>query len=223
MEKRREFRTLLARYVSLFGFIRALFRLRFKDKILRDFNIFATLLYKKLDPTMSAEDLEEEIKKVKLKTFDIEKISGGVQEPEPEDHEVAHGRGHGELDTRHGRHRGGWGRPDQGPRRPLAQVSCSGRRPVTRPGGRAGIAAWNDCQKNKLDIELPFTLANSHCGYAICRPANRIAYVAKKDVDKEEYFDTQISIKKSIQEVDEEVNKLFLDFLNKDSEDLESD
>ncbi len=87
----------------------------------------------------------------------------------------------------------------------------------------AGIAAWNDCQKNKIDIELPFTLANSHCGYAICRPANRIAYVAKKDVDKEEYFDTQISIKKSIQEVDEEVNKLFLDFLNKDSEDLESD
>ena len=87
----------------------------------------------------------------------------------------------------------------------------------------AGIAAWNDCQKNKIDIELPFTLANSHCGYAIRRPANRIAYVAKKDVDKEEYFDTQISIKKSIQEVDEEVNKLFLDFLNKDSEDLESD
>ena len=87
----------------------------------------------------------------------------------------------------------------------------------------AGIAAWNDCQKNKIDIELPFTLANSHCGYAICRPANRIAYVAKENVDKEEYFDTQISIKKSIQEVDEEVNKLFLDFLNKDSEDLESD
>lgn len=87
----------------------------------------------------------------------------------------------------------------------------------------AGIAAWNDCQKNKIDMELPFTLANSHCGYAICRPANRIAYVAKENVDKEEYFDTQISIKKSIQEVDEEVNKLFLDFLNKDSEDLESD
>ncbi len=80
--KQREFRTLLARYVSLFGFIRALFRLRFKDKILIDFNIFATLLYKKLDPTMSAEDLEEEIKNVKLKTFDIEKISEGVQEPE---------------------------------------------------------------------------------------------------------------------------------------------
>ena len=79
----------------------------------------------------------------------------------------------------------------------------------------AGIAAWNDCQKNKIDIELPFTLANSHCGYAICRPANRIAYVAKENVDKEEYFDTQISIKKSIQEVDEEVNKLFLDFLKR--------
>ena len=81
-DKQREFRTLLARYVSLFGFIKALFRLRFKDKILIDFNIFATLLYKKLDPTMSAEDLEKEIEKVKLKTFDIEKISEGVQEPE---------------------------------------------------------------------------------------------------------------------------------------------
>jgi len=60
----------------------ALYRLRFKDKALIDFNLFATLLYKKLDPTMSADDLEEEIKKVKLKAFDIEKISEGVQEPE---------------------------------------------------------------------------------------------------------------------------------------------
>jgi hypothetical protein len=68
--------------VSLFGFIRALFRLRFKDKILIDFHIFASLLFKKLDPTMSAEDLEAEIAKVKLKTFDIEKIAEGVQDPE---------------------------------------------------------------------------------------------------------------------------------------------
>jgi len=95
-DKQREFRTLLARYVSLFGFIRALFRLRFKDKILIDFNIFATLLYKKLDPTMSAEDLEEEIKKVKLKTFDIEKISEGVQEPEGGDGDDEGGNGGGQ-------------------------------------------------------------------------------------------------------------------------------
>lgn len=85
MEKQREFRTLLARYVSLFAFIKALFRLRLKDKILIDFNIFATLLYKKLDPTMSSEDLEKEIEKVKLKTFDIEKISDEVREPEGDD------------------------------------------------------------------------------------------------------------------------------------------
>lgn len=84
-EKQREFRTLLARYVSLFGFIRALFRLRLKDKILVDFNIFATLLYKKLDPTMSAEDLEKEIENVKLKNFDVEKISDEVHDPEGED------------------------------------------------------------------------------------------------------------------------------------------
>ena len=84
----------------------------------------------------------------------------------------------------------------------------------------AGIAACDDCQKNKIDPELPFTLANSHCGYAICRPANRIAYVSKEDIDKEEYFDTQISIKKSIPEVDEEINELFQHFLKKESDDL---
>jgi len=86
----------------------------------------------------------------------------------------------------------------------------------------AGIAAWDDCQKNKIDPELPFTLANSHCGYAICRPANRIAYVSKEKIDKEEYFDTQISIKKPIQEVDEEINELFLLFLKKESDNSES-
>ena len=86
----------------------------------------------------------------------------------------------------------------------------------------AGIAAWDDCQKNKIDTELPFTLANSHCGYAICRPANRIAYVSKENIDKEEYFDTQISIKKPIQEVDEEINELFLLFLRRESDDLET-
>ena len=84
----------------------------------------------------------------------------------------------------------------------------------------AGIAAWDDCQKNKIAPELPFTLANSHCGYAICRPANRIAYVSKENIDKEEYFDTQISIKKPIQEVDEEINELFQHFLKKGSDDL---
>jgi type I restriction enzyme R subunit len=82
MEKRREFRTLLARYVSIFGFIRALFRLRLKDKILNDFQIFASLLFKKLDPTMTAEELEAEIAKVKIKNFDIERITDGVQDPE---------------------------------------------------------------------------------------------------------------------------------------------
>lgn len=94
-DKQREIRTLLARYVSLFGFIRALFRLRFKDRILIDFNIFATLLYKKIDPTMSAEDLEKEIEKVKLKAFDIEKISEGVQDSESDDDDVVERGGEG--------------------------------------------------------------------------------------------------------------------------------
>jgi hypothetical protein len=81
----------------LFGFIRALFRLRLKDKILIDFHIFASLLYKKLDPTMSAEDLEAEIAKVKLKTFDIEKIAEGVQEPEDGDDNGEGGNGSGQA------------------------------------------------------------------------------------------------------------------------------
>jgi hypothetical protein len=82
LDKRREFRTLLARYVSLFAFIKSLYRLRFRDKILIDFNILATLLYRKLDPALNAEELEKEIEKVKLRTFGIEKISERVQEPE---------------------------------------------------------------------------------------------------------------------------------------------
>ncbi len=81
IEKRREIRTLLARYISLFAFVRALFRLRLKDQPLIEFNIFASLLYKKLDPSMSAEDLEEEIKKVKLKSFDVAEIGEVVLEP----------------------------------------------------------------------------------------------------------------------------------------------
>jgi type I restriction enzyme, R subunit len=84
-DKRREFRTLLARYVSLFGFIKSLFRLRLKDRVLIDFNIFANLLYKKLDPTMSSEELEQEIEKVKLKSFDIEEIGETVHEPDDDD------------------------------------------------------------------------------------------------------------------------------------------
>ena len=78
----------------------------------------------------------------------------------------------------------------------------------------AGIAAWDDCQRNKIDVDLPFSVANSHCGYAICRPANRIAYVANDKKDKEEYFDTMISVNKTIDEVNSEINDLFLNFLS---------
>jgi type I restriction enzyme R subunit len=95
-DKQREFRTLLARYLSLFEFIKSLFRLRLKDKPLIELNIFGTLLYKKLDPTISAEDLEEEINKVKLRTFDIEKISEGVREPESGENVDEGGNGGGQ-------------------------------------------------------------------------------------------------------------------------------
>lgn len=92
-DKRREFRTLLARYVSLFSYIKALFRLRLKDKGLIDFQIFATLLYKKLDPTMSAEDLLKEIEKVKMKSFDIAEIGETVHEPDGGDDDDDEGGG----------------------------------------------------------------------------------------------------------------------------------
>lgn len=72
MDKKREFRTLLSRYISLFNYIKSLFRIPQKE--LHDFHIFATLLYRKLDPTMSNEELQREIEKVKLKAFDISKI-----------------------------------------------------------------------------------------------------------------------------------------------------
>jgi type I restriction enzyme R subunit len=84
-DKRREFRTLLARYVSLFSYIKALFRFRYKDRVIIDFNIFASLLYRKIDPTMSAEELEKEIEKVMLKSFDIDKIGEMIHEPGDDD------------------------------------------------------------------------------------------------------------------------------------------
>jgi type I restriction enzyme R subunit len=92
-DKRREFRTLLARYVSLFSYIKALFRLRLKDKAVIDFQIFASLLYKKLDPTMSAEDLLKEIEKVKMKSFDITEIGETVHEPDGDDDDDEEGGG----------------------------------------------------------------------------------------------------------------------------------
>lgn len=85
IDKRREFRTLLGRYISLFGYIKALFRFRLKDKPLIDFNIIAVLLNKKLDPTMNAEELEDEIAKVKLKSFDVSPLAEAVHEPDGND------------------------------------------------------------------------------------------------------------------------------------------
>ncbi|MEI6815529.1 MAG: DEAD/DEAH box helicase family protein [Bacteroidota bacterium] len=96
MDKRREFRTLLSRYVSLFAFIKTLFRLRLQDNALIDFNIFATLLFRKLDPAMSSEDLEREIENVKLKSFDIEKITEGIQAQEGNDDDGEESAGGGQ-------------------------------------------------------------------------------------------------------------------------------
>lgn len=83
LEKKREFRTLLYRYVSLFNYIKSLFRI--PEEALHDFKIFATLLYRKLDPTMSAEDLQREIEQVKLKSYDISAIETKPTDEPPED------------------------------------------------------------------------------------------------------------------------------------------
>lgn len=82
IDKRREFRTLLSRYVSLFSYIKSLFRIPQQE--LHDFNLFAHLLYRKLDPTMSAEDLQKEIEHVKLKSYDITELEV-KHEDEPTD------------------------------------------------------------------------------------------------------------------------------------------
>jgi type I restriction enzyme R subunit len=68
----RQFRTLLARYVSLYGYIKTLFRIPQKE--IHDFAVFATLLWQRTDRSMSAEELQEEIDKVKLKAYDISKL-----------------------------------------------------------------------------------------------------------------------------------------------------
>ena len=78
----------------------------------------------------------------------------------------------------------------------------------------AGIAAWDDCQKNKIQMDLPFSVANSRCGYAKCRPANYIIYASKVNNSREDFFDTKLSSKKTIKETDEEINELFLHFLS---------
>lgn len=72
-DKKREFRTLLSRYIGLFNYIRALFTIPQKE--LYDFQLFATLLYNKIEPIMNSEALEKEIQNVKLKTYAINKLS----------------------------------------------------------------------------------------------------------------------------------------------------
>ena len=75
-DKKREFRTLLSRYIGLFNYIRALFTISQKD--LYDFQIFASLLYNKIEPVMNSEELEKEIQNVKLKAFAINKLSENI-------------------------------------------------------------------------------------------------------------------------------------------------
>lgn len=55
----------------------------------------------------------------------------------------------------------------------------------------SGIASYVNCNQNKLNKDLDFSIANSICGYAIRNPANRIDY-ATDCWDKIDCFDTTI-------------------------------
>lgn len=90
-EERRVFRTLLSRYISLFNYIRTLFNIPQRD--LHELYLFSSLLYKYLDTTMTAAELEEEMRYVKLKNYDISKVDITTAEEEEDDSEGGDGKG----------------------------------------------------------------------------------------------------------------------------------
>jgi len=97
-DKKREFRTLLSRYVSLFKYINALFHI--PQRALYDFAVFASLLYLWIDPAMSKEDIEREIAHVRLKAYNITFIDGAsTDEDDSGTGIVGQGRGGSSIST----------------------------------------------------------------------------------------------------------------------------
>lgn len=97
-DKKGEFRTLLARYVSLFKYINALFHI--PQKALHDFAVFSSLFYQWIDPAMSKEELEREIEQVRLKAYNISLIDGvSTDEDNGGTGIVGQGRGGGSIST----------------------------------------------------------------------------------------------------------------------------
>lgn len=94
-DKKREFRTLLSRYIGLFNYIRALFTIPHKE--LYDFQIFASLFYNKIDPVMNSEELEKEIQNVKLKAYAVNKLSENINVVSTGDGEPYEPRGEGSI------------------------------------------------------------------------------------------------------------------------------
>ncbi len=92
-EERRVFRTLLSRYVSLFRYIRTLFRIPQGE--LHELYLFARLLYRYLDTTMTAAELEEEMRHVKLKRYDIAEVDVTTAKEDEDDGEGGEGGGNG--------------------------------------------------------------------------------------------------------------------------------
>jgi len=63
-EKVREVRTLLGRFSSIYNYVKTIFRIG--DEELNNFKAFCDLLYRYLDPTMRAEELEAELRYVQV-------------------------------------------------------------------------------------------------------------------------------------------------------------
>lgn len=56
----------------------------------------------------------------------------------------------------------------------------------------SGIASYINCNQNKLNRDMEFSIANSICGYAIRNPANRIDYANQESWGKDNAIDTII-------------------------------
>jgi type I restriction enzyme R subunit len=71
--KKREFRTLLSKYINLFDYISGLFNIPQED--LHDYRKFAALLFNILERVLNNEELQKEIEHASVQNFSINKIS----------------------------------------------------------------------------------------------------------------------------------------------------
>jgi hypothetical protein len=95
-----------------------------------------------------------------------------------------------------------------------------------------GLASYDDCKKNKLNEDLPFSLGNSICGYAVKSPSNQIRYATSESwwLNQEDVIAFDVSIgeilslgefsereqtaipKEKIEAIDKKIQKLLDEF-----------